>query len=157
MNTQVGRRAARGAGRRAARGAVAVEFVLLIPVLLTLIGLVVAGSKVWWVKTGTAQLASSAARQASIARSASEAVISAGQVVQSDAVHSGLRCGAEGIWPTLTLDTSGFHVAVGLPAQVTATVRCSVPLSDLILPGLPGYLPVEATAVSPLDRFRARE
>jgi len=145
----------RPAGRRE-RGAIAVEFVLLVPVLLTLIGLVIAGSRIWWAKTGVAQLASSAARQASIARTASEAVVTANQVVHGDAVHSGLRCGEAGSWPTLALDTTGFQAEVGRPAQVTATVRCSVALSDLILPGLPGTLPVEATAVSPLDRYRAR-
>ncbi len=147
----------RRAGRRGReRGAVAVEFVLLVPVLLTLIGLVVGGSRIWWARTAVAQLASSAARQGSIARTASEALVQANQVVHGDAVHSGLRCGEAGSWPTLELDTSGFHVEVGRPAQVTATVRCAVPLSDLILPGLPGSLLVEASAVSPLDRYRAR-
>ena len=58
--------------------------------------------------------------------------------------------------PQGILATGGFHGDVGRSAVVTATVRCSLPLADLMLPGLPGSLLVEASAVSALDRYRAR-
>jgi hypothetical protein len=54
------------------------------------------------------------------------------------------------------VDTSGFRVPVGLPAQVRATVTCVVALGDLALPGFPGSRTVTATAVSPVDTYRER-
>jgi len=136
------------------RGAVATEFVLIVPVLMLLLAVVVGGARVWWAKTGVQQLAASAARQASIARAPGEAQAKASALVAQDAAASGLTCAGGG--PTMQLDTSGFGVPVGQTATVTASIRCAVPLSDVLLPGLPGSLEVGATATSTLDRYRAR-
>ena len=57
---------------------------------------------------------------------------------------------------SVDIDTAGFAVPVGLPAQVRATVTCDVRLADLALPGFPGSRTVTATAVSPLDTYRER-
>ncbi|HOU91189.1 MAG TPA: TadE/TadG family type IV pilus assembly protein [Polyangiaceae bacterium] len=130
-----------------------VEFVLLLPLLMLLMGVVIAGARVWWARATVTQLADSAARQASISRTAGQAQTSAAQLVRGDAEQTGVRCVTE---PTLTLDTSGFGVPIGRAAEVRARVECAVPLSDVILPGLPGSLLVSGEAVSPLDRFRAR-
>ncbi len=55
------------------------------------------------------------------------------------------------------VDTSQFTpVGVGLPAQVTATVTCRVPLSDLVVPGMPGSRLLRGIFTSPLDPFRER-
>jgi hypothetical protein len=46
---------------------------------------------------------------------------------------------------------------VGQPGQVTATVTCTVRLSDLTaVPGMPGSRTLTATFVSALDPYRAR-
>jgi uncharacterized membrane protein len=139
---------------RSGRGAVTVEFVLLVPLLMLLMAIVIGGARVWWARSTVMQLADSAARQASISRSASQAQTSAAQLVQNDSVQTGVRCVTG--WPTLTLDTSGFGVPVGQAAEVRARVECAVPLSDVLIPGLPGSLLISGEAVSPLDRFRAR-
>ena len=139
---------------RPERGAVTVEFVILLPLLMLLMAVVIGGARVWWARATVAQLADSAARQASISRSAGQAQTSAAQLVHGDATQTGVRCVTG--WPTLTLDTSGFGVPVGQAAEVRARVECDVPLSDVLLPGLPGSLLVSGEAVSPLDRFRAR-
>jgi hypothetical protein len=39
---------------------------------------------------------------------------------------------------------------------VSATVTCTVSLSDLLVPGLPGSRTLTATFTSPLDPFRER-
>lgn len=143
-----------GSAHASDRGATTVEFVLLLPVLVLLIAVVVAGARVWWARASVQQFASSAARQASISRSAADAVASARQLVKDDARASGLRCVAGA--PTLSLDTSGFQVPVGQAAEVRAHVSCAVPLSDVTLPFVGGSLAVEADAVSTLDRYRAR-
>ena len=55
------------------------------------------------------------------------------------------------------MDTTGFSVPVGEPAQVSATVTCAVRLSDLTaVPGMPGSRALTATFTSPLDPYRAR-
>ena len=55
------------------------------------------------------------------------------------------------------VDTRQFtRVSVGLPAQVTATVSCRVPLADLVVPGMPGSRLLSYTFTSPLDPFRER-
>jgi len=140
-------------GRHRDRGAIAVEFVLLLPVLMLLLGVVVGGARIWWARTGVQQLASSAARQASIARTASEATANAQRVVATDVSAAGLRCvqGAQ-----LTLDVAAFGRPAGQPGTVSATIRCVVPLADLVLPGMPGNLTVDASSSSTLDRFRGR-
>jgi hypothetical protein len=44
----------------------------------------------------------------------------------------------------------------GQLGNVSATVICRVPLSDLVLPGTPGSRTLTATFTSPLDPFRGR-
>ncbi len=56
----------------------------------------------------------------------------------------------------VSIDTSGFATEVGQPASVTATVRCTVALSQLAVPGLPGSKTLDATFTSPLDTFAER-
>lgn len=137
------------------RGSTTVEFVLLLPVLVLLIGVVVAGARVWWARSSVQQLATSSARQASISRTAGDAIDGAKQLVRDDARTSGLRCAGGGP-PTLDVDVSGFAVPVGQPATVRTHLACAVPLADLTLPFVGGSLTVEADAVSTLDRYRGR-
>ena len=54
------------------------------------------------------------------------------------------------------MDTRAFALPVGQPGAVEVTVRCAVPLADLLLPGVPGTVLVEAQASSTLDRYRGR-
>ena len=71
--------------------------------------------------------------------------------------QDGLRCVVE----TVNVDTgeqngTGFAIQAGTAATVSATVSCTVPLSDLALPGLPGSHTITATFDSPLDVYRQR-
>ena len=56
----------------------------------------------------------------------------------------------------VSLDTAGFAVPVGQPAQVAATISCDVDLSALAVPGVPGAKTLSARTVSVLDRYRSR-
>ena len=59
--------------------------------------------------------------------------------------------------PAVTVDTAGFAVPPGQPAQVTVQVTCDVRLPGLtVIPGIPGSRTLTATASSPLDIYRAR-
>lgn len=135
------------------RGAAALEFVLVVPMLVLFIGLVVGGGRLWYARASVERLADSAARSASLARTPHAAEAAARRLVELDAAASDLRC-AGGVGTTV--DTSGFAVPVGRPATVGVRVGCAVPLSDLALPGLPGVVHVESSATSVLDRYRGR-
>ena len=92
-----------------------------------------------------------AARQASISLNPGQAQTAALSSAMTALDQDGLDCR-----PVVTVDTSGFGVPVGQPATVSATVTCTVSLSDLLVPGLPGSRTLTATFTSPLDPFRER-
>ena len=54
------------------------------------------------------------------------------------------------------LDTSAFSNPVGAAGTVAATVTCTVDLTDLVAPGVPGTRVVTSTVTSPLDTYRER-
>lgn len=132
-------------------GNAALELVILAPVLLALLMLVIAAGRTTIAQGAVDAAARDAARQASIALTAGEAQAN-GQASASAALRQdGLDC-----VPHVFIDTSEFGAPVGQPAQVTAVVRCAVPLADLALPGLPGTMLLHASFTSPLDVYRER-
>ena len=138
--------------QRGDRGAVTLEFVVVAPALLALLGLLVMAGRVAIASNSVESAADEAARSASISRTAAGARVAAGEGARRSLSGQGLQCSAVRV----DVDTAGFGVPVGLPAQVRATVTCVVRLSDLALLGFPGSRTVTATAVSPLDTYRER-
>ena len=65
---------------------------------------------------------------------------------------AGTRCSD----PVIALDTSGLALPAGSAGTTSARVSCTVRLSDLLVPGMPGALHVESTARSTLDSHRER-
>ena len=133
------------------RGNAPLELVILAPIIVFLIGLVIAAGRTSIAQGAVAAAARDAARQASIALSASQARQAAQSTARAALSGDGLRCR-----PIVTVNLAGFAVPAGLPAQVRATVSCTVRLSDLIVPGLPGWRTLRATFTSPLDPYRSR-
>jgi Flp pilus assembly protein TadG len=126
--------------------------VILAPILLGLLGLVIAAGRTTIAQASVDAAARDAARQASISLTPAAAQ-AAGQASALAALRQdGLDCS-----PAVVIDASQFtSVPVGSPATVTATVSCAVPLTDLALPGLPGTVRLSAAFTSPLDVFRSR-
>ncbi|MGV8907341.1 MAG: TadE/TadG family type IV pilus assembly protein [Propionicimonas sp.] len=135
------------------RGATSVEFAMLVPVLVLLVGLLVGGARTWLARGMVEQAAAAAVRGMSQSRSPAEANRSATALAVAQAAAAGLRC------RTLVVDTdaSALDRPPGVAAKVQATVRCEVPLEDVLVPGWPGGLRVEATAETALDRYRGRK
>lgn len=123
------------------RGSMAVEVVILVPLLFAFVLLIAAGGRLVLRQGEVDSAARDAARAASLARSSGEA-----QGAASNAVSASM--GATSC-PT-AVDTSTF-VAGG---SVTVLVSCVVPFGDLGLVGLPGSTTVKGTSVAPLDQFR---
>jgi Flp pilus assembly protein TadG len=134
------------------RGAAAVELTLLVPALLLMLGLVVCGGRVWFARTTVNEAAQTAARAASLARSAYEAA-SAGQDAGSQSLATaGMHCKSRSI----SINTAAFGVPAGTPSTVTSTVLCTVDFSDVFLPGWPGSMALTGYGSAALDTYRAR-
>jgi hypothetical protein len=54
------------------------------------------------------------------------------------------------------VDTAGFQAPLGQPGDVTVSITCVVGMADLLAPGLPGSVTVEASFISPVDAYRER-
>lgn len=138
--------------QRAEEGATAIEFAIIAPFVMTGILLIFAAGTVARADSTVDAAAYAAARAASISRTSGDAQSQARIVADSTLSSRGLNCS-----PTsLSVDTSGFGVPVGQPAAVTVELSCTVPLSHLVVPGLPGSKTVKASAVSSIDTYRGR-
>lgn len=134
------------------RGTASVELALLVPALVTMLGLLVGGGRLWFDRTTVTEAAQSAARAASLARSADQATSDGASAARQSLDTAGLRCATS----TVSVDTAAFAVPVGKPATITSTVTCAVPFADVLLPGMPGQITVITSGVSALDTYRGR-
>ena len=132
-------------------GTAALELVIVAPAVVAVFLLILALIRTSTAAGAVASAARDAARQASISLTPGTAQAAALSSARAALSRDGLDCN-----PVVTVDTAQFGVPVGQPATVTATVLCQVPLSDLVVPGLPGSRTLSFTFTSPLDRFRER-
>jgi Flp pilus assembly protein TadG len=133
------------------RGSAPIEMAITGLLAVGLIGLLVVGGRVAIASSNMSDVAGSAARDASIARTAPQAR----QIAQSSAAAAltsqNLHCEGGAV---VLVDTSGF--AAGSPASIRVDLTCVVSLSDVGIPGLPGSRTLRDHASSPLDPFRSR-
>lgn len=142
-----------GFGRsRGQRGAAAVELVVLVPAIMAMLGLLLAGGRIWFVRAAVQDAAESAARSASLARTPGAAQLEAQSVVDAGLEDADLHC----LTTSVRVGTAAFSVPVGQPATVTSDVTCVVSLGDILLPGLPGSMTIHAEGASALDTYRGR-
>lgn len=138
------------AGRE--RGSASIEAVIVLPAFLLFVSLIIAAGRVQIAHQAVDAAAAEAARAASISRTAGEAQQVGTVSGQQALTNQHLACDPA----TISIDTTGFSVPVGSPAQVSANVVCVVDLGDVAIPGLPGSITITSQAQSPLDVFRGR-
>ena len=134
------------------RGSVSVELALLAPALLLLVSFAVVAGRTQTANGAVQDAARAAAREASLARDAPTAVALAGAQAKGTLAAQDLRCQRT----TIEIDTAGFQAPPGRPGDVTVTIACVVGMADLLAPGLPGSVTVEASFTSPVDAYRER-
>lgn len=134
------------------RGSVTLELAVIAPFLVLLLGALVLVGRVQVAGGAVEQAARSAAREASIARSADAARTAAQEAADRELAAAGVAC----VPADVSVDTAGFAAAIGQAAVVRVEVRCTVTIDDLAIPGVPGDHTMTADAVSPLDRYRSR-
>jgi Flp pilus assembly protein TadG len=138
--------------RAAERGSVSVELALLAPALLLLLSFAVFAGRTQIAEGAVQEAARSAAREASLARDAATAAALAGAQAERTLAAQNLRCQQT----TVDVDTAGFQAPLGQPGDVTVSITCVVGMADLLAPGLPGSVTVEASFISPVDAYRER-
>lgn len=131
------------------RGAAATEWVLLAPVVVLLLGVLVAGGRLSFARSTVADAAHAGARAASLQRDAASADGRARDVARANIAGTCTD-------PVVQPDVSAFQLPPGTTGRITTTVTCRVALDDLLVPGLPGTVTVTATGVAVLDAYRER-
>lgn len=129
-------------------GSVSVEAAVLVPAVIIVGLLIIAGARISSAQQAVDNAATAAARAASIARS-THAAQQAGTAVARD------RLGREGITcqeTSVAVDAS--QIAVGRAGLVTASVTCRVALNDLALPLPGGTCTITSSFTSPADPYR---
>ena len=134
------------------RGSVSVELALLAPALLLLLAFGVLAGRTQIAEGAVQEAARAAAREASLARDAATAAVLAGAQAERTLAAQDLRCRDTRV----DVDTAGFSAPPGRPGDVTVTISCTVGMADLLVPGLPGSVTVEAVFTSPVDAYRER-
>ncbi|MFD0332313.1 TadE family protein [Streptomyces erythrogriseus] len=133
-------------------GSVAIEAAIVVPPLIMFLCLAIAGGRLVTSGAKIDAAAEDAAREASIHRTAASAQSAAQAAAAESLDDQGITCASSSV----TIDTSGLSVPVGQVGTVTVTVNCTVNLSDLLLPGVPGSKSLTSTATSVVDAFRSR-
>ena len=137
---------------RSERGSAAIETAIGAPAFLLFIALIIGAGRIAIARQSVEAAAAEGARSASIARTQSTADHDAITSAAATLANQQLQC----VTTRVVVDTSGFAKPVGPPATVSVTVTCTVNLSDIAIPGLPGTLPITETMTSPLDTYRGR-
>lgn len=133
-------------------GSPSVEAAVLTVTVGLVIAFAIAGGRLVVAEAAVDHAARSAARAVSLQRAPATATDVAERAARSGLAIDGLRCDQVRI----SVDPGGLAAPVGTPASVRVTVGCTVPWSDLGLPGAPGGADVEATWASPVDAWRER-
>jgi Flp pilus assembly protein TadG len=132
------------------RGSMAIELVLLTPLLVGFTLLVVAGGRFVGRQSDVDSAARDAARAASIERTEGSALAVA-QTVADASLPDGATCQPAEVvtnWPLPGSSQAG---------SVRVTITCDVSYSGLGFIGLPGSATLKGTSVAPLDQYRRTE
>lgn len=135
-----------------ARGSAALEAAIGVPAFALFIGLIIFGGRVASTHQALQSAAADAARAASIARDPNVARSDARQAAVTSITNQHINC----THITVSLNTRDFTKAPGLPGSVEVTIACTLDLSALAVPGVPGSKVLHATMASPLDTWRER-
>lgn len=133
-------------------GSLTLELVVLAPAVLLLLGLVIAGGRAAIASQAVAQAASQAAREASLQSTPAAAASTARSRVESVLAGQDLQCEPASV----SVDARALRSRPGTPGKVTVSVGCSVPWSDLGIPGAPGSRTLTSTGTAPIDTWTTR-
>lgn len=135
------------------RGSEAIAAAIVTPLMLMLLCSAIAGGRIVTSGAKIDAAAEDAARAASISRTGVGAQAEAADAAARSLNDQGIRCASTNV----TVNTAGLAVPLGQVGTVTVTISCTVPLADLLLPGVPGSRTLTSQFTSVVDAFRSRE
>lgn len=127
-------------------GFAALELTILVPFVILMLMVMVAGGRVARGHQLVDQAAQAASRAGSLSTTPGGAEQAAQAAAQQSLADAGLSCASM----TVTLDTSQFRPG----GQVVARVTCQADLSGLAMAGVPGSITLDGTSTSPLETYR---
>jgi Flp pilus assembly protein TadG len=127
------------------RGSSTTELALVTPMLVAILLFAVLCGRLVSVQMDLDAAASSAARAASLARTEPAARAEADRTARDTLTARRVTCRQVDVSVTGSLRPGG---------AVTVRVKCTVPMSDLTLLGVPGSRVLAAASTSPIDRWR---
>lgn len=133
------------------RGSEAIQAAIVTPLLIAFVCLAIAAGRLMMADSKIDAAAEDAAREASIARTATRARADALRAARESLHDQGLHCTSTGV----DVDTGGLAASVGQISTVTVTVHCTVPLHDLYLPFADAHT-LTSHFTSTVDQFRQR-
>lgn len=131
------------------RGSATVELVLLTPLLVAMLMFIVYFGRLADASQAIQDAAHQAARAASQARTPAAAIVDARSIAQSALTNAGITCQSV----TVDVDTHGLRPG----GIVSATVTCTVDISDLALLNVPGTKSLDASFFSVVDTWRSKQ
>ncbi|MFE1854927.1 TadE/TadG family type IV pilus assembly protein [Streptomyces sp. NPDC059489] len=137
---------------RSDEGSAAIEAAIILPALIAFLCMAIAGGRIVTSGAKIDSAAEDAAREASLHRTAAAAQSAARSAAADSLNDQGITCTSTHV----TINTGGLSVPVGQVGTVTVTLTCTVNLSDLLLPGVPGAKTLTSTATSVVDQYRQR-
>ncbi|MGW1768257.1 TadE/TadG family type IV pilus assembly protein [Streptomyces sp. NPDC002073] len=142
----------RAAGARSDRGSESIAAAIVTPLLLILLCTAIAGGRMVTSGAKIDAAAEDAARAASISRTNGDAQAQAAAAAARSLNGQGIQCASS----STSVDTSGLAAPLGQVGTVTVTISCTVPMSDLLLPGVPGSKTLTSRFTSVVDAYRSR-
>ncbi|GAB2920060.1 pilus assembly protein [Rhodococcus aerolatus] len=133
-------------------GAPTTEAAQLLPVVLLVLVAVIAGGRVSNAHDAADQAARAAARIASVGREPVSARADATAAATASFEQQNVHC----LGVNVDVSTAGLTAALGTSGAVTTTVKCTVALSELAFPGIPGDRTLTASFTSLVDPNRER-
>jgi Flp pilus assembly protein TadG len=127
-------------------GSSTAEMALITPLLVMVLLFVVLCGRLVAAQIDVDAAASSGARSGSIARTERAARAEAERTARDTLSARGITCQETSV----VVDPGGLRPG----GSVTVTVSCRVPLTDLLLLGVPGHRTISASATSPIDEWR---
>jgi hypothetical protein len=129
------------------RGSMTAELAILAPVVALFALMSLGLGRYVSARQEVADAARAAAQAASVVASPSQAQGAAATTVTDEVSNQSRMC----VNPVVAADTSNFTAG----GEVRVSVTCTVDLSDLLVPGVPGSVRVTSTQVAPIDPYRS--
>jgi len=133
-------------------GSVSIEAVLVIPAFLLFLALIAAIGRAASVQEDIHAATVAACRIASQQTTSAAAQLAAENAITTNLGRQGITCDQLDV----TIDTTALNQLPGQPGNITVSVGCTIPLSDLSVPGLPGQVTLTDQFSSAIDPYTHR-